>query len=226
MVGGYGAANILQNCTIRVELGEIVVIVGPNGAGKSTAMKALFGMLELNSGNVYLDDKNITHLKPQSRVRLGMGFVPQNQNIFTTMTVLENLEIGAYLRTDNLSHTIDHVFSIFPVLREKKYQVAGELSGGQRQQVAVARALMMEPKVLMLDEPTAGVSPLVMDELFDRILEIRNKGIAVLMVEQNATQALSIADRGYVLVTGENRFSDNADKLLNNPEVQRSFLGG
>ncbi len=226
MVGGYGAANILQSCTITVALGEIVVIVGPNGAGKSTAMKALFGMLELKSGKVCLENEDITHLKPQSRVKLGMGFVPQTQNIFTSMTVLENLEIGAYLRTDDYSQTIEQVFSIFPVLREKKYQVAGELSGGQRQQVAVARALMMKPRVLMLDEPTAGVSPMVMDDLFDRILEIRNNGIAVLMVEQNATQALSIADRGYVLVTGENRFEDNADKLLNNPEVQQSFLGG
>lgn len=226
MTGGYGATDILHGCTIAVELGEIVVIVGPNGAGKSTAMKAVFGMLDLREGSVRLDGDDITRLSPQERVRRGMGFVPQTQNIFTSMTVRENLEMGAYLRGDDYSGTMAQIFDLFPILKEKSRQLAGELSGGQRQQVAVARALMMQPRVLMLDEPTAGVSPIVMDELFDRILEIRNSGIAVLMVEQNAAQALSIADRGYVLVTGENRFSDSGQALLEDAEVRRSFLGG
>jgi branched-chain amino acid transport system ATP-binding protein len=226
MTGGYGGADILHGCTIAVDKGEIAVIVGPNGAGKSTAMKAVFGMLPLRKGHVRLDGRDITHLTPQDRVQAGMGFVPQNGNVFVSLTVQENLEMGAYIRTDDFRPTMDQVFELFPILAEKRRQPAGELSGGQRQQVAVGRALMTEPKVLMLDEPTAGVSPIVMDELFDRILEIAKTGIAILMVEQNAAQALNIADKGYVLVQGENRFTDTGEALLADPEVRRSFLGG
>jgi len=226
MTGGYGGADILHGCTIAVDRGEIAVIVGPNGAGKSTAMKAIFGMLSLREGTVLLDNEDITQLSPQQRVGKGMSFVPQNNNVFATMTVQENLEMGAYLRTDDFSETMQQIYDLFPILHEKKNQPAGELSGGQRQQVAVGRALMTQPSVLMLDEPTAGVSPIVMDELFDRILEIRATGIAILMVEQNARQALMVADKGYVLVTGENRFTDSGQALLENPDVRRSFLGG
>ena len=226
MRGGYGGADILRGCTVSVDKGEIVVIVGPNGAGKSTAMKALFGMVRLREGDVRLGGESIARLTPQDRVKLGMAFVPQSGNVFTTMTVQENLEMGAFLRRDDISGSMERVFDLFPVLEEKRRQTAGELSGGQRQQVAIGRALMTRPEVLMLDEPTAGVSPIVMDELFDRILEIRQAGIAVLMVEQNARQALAIADRGFVLVTGENRHTGSGQALLANPEVRRSFLGG
>ena len=226
MRGGYGGADILRGCTVSVDKGEIVVIVGPNGAGKSTAMKALFGMVRLREGDVRLGGESIARLTPQDRVKLGMAFVPQSGNVFTTMTVQENLEMGAFLRRDDISDSMERVFDLFPVLEEKRRQTAGELSGGQRQQVAIGRALMTRPEVLMLDEPTAGVSPIVMDELFDRILEIRQAGIAVLMVEQNARQALAIADRGFVLVTGENRHTGSGQALLANPEVRRSFLGG
>ncbi len=227
MTGGYGSGpDILHGCTISVEKGQIAVIVGPNGAGKSTAMKAVFGMLNLNGGAVRLNGVDITALSPQDRVKHGMGFVPQTSNIFTSMTVEENLEMGAFIRTDDFRETMEQVYSLFPVLHEKRNQAAGELSGGQRQQVAVGRALMTRPKVLMLDEPTAGVSPIVMDELFDRIIEIKRTGIAILMVEQNARQALNIADRGFVLVTGENRFTDTGEALLANEEVRKSFLGG
>ncbi|MAV47894.1 MAG: ABC transporter ATP-binding protein [Alphaproteobacteria bacterium TMED89] len=224
--GGYGGADILHGCTVGVEKGEIAVIVGPNGAGKSTAMKALLGMLTVREGAVRLDGKDITHLSPQDRVSEGMAFVPQTSNVFAGMTVQENLEMGAYLRRDDISETMEQVFSLFPILGEKRRQLAGELSGGQRQQVAVGRALMTKPSVLMLDEPTAGVSPIVMDELFDRILEVRATGIAVLMVEQNARQALEIADRGYVLVQGENKYTDTGAALLADPDVRKSFLGG
>ena len=226
MTGGYGGVNILRGCNIAVDKGEIAVVVGPNGAGKSTAMKALFGMLNLNEGNVTLGNKDISGLSPQARVKKGMAFVPQTNNVFTSMTVQENLEMGAFLRRDDIFQTMEHVFELFPILRDKRDQATGELSGGQRQQVAVGRALMTNPEVLMLDEPTAGVSPIVMDELFDRILEVKQTGIAILMVEQNARQALNIADTGYVLVTGENRFTDTGTALLANPEVRLSFLGG
>ena len=227
MTGGYGkGADILHNCTVAVNKGEIAVIVGPNGAGKSTAMKAIFGMLDMHTGSVHIDGEDITNLSPQDRVAKGMAFVPQNQNIFTSLSVEENLEMGAFLRNDDISQTMAQVFDLFPILKEKRKQAAGELSGGQRQQVAVGRALMTEPKVLMLDEPTAGVSPIVMDELFDRIIEVARTGISILMVEQNARQALSIADKGYVLVQGENRFTDTGTNLLADPEVRKSFLGG
>lgn len=226
MTGGYGGADILFDCTIGVDQGEIAVVVGPNGAGKSTAMKALLGMLNMREGQVLLNGKDITKLSPQDRVAEGMAFVPQTNNVFAGMTVEENLEMGAFLRRDDIQVTIEEIYDLFPILGEKRAQLAGELSGGQRQQVAVGRAMMTKPSVLMLDEPTAGVSPIVMDELFDRIIEIKRSGIAVLMVEQNARQALSIADKGYVLVTGENRYTDTGAALLADPDVRKSFLGG
>ncbi len=226
MHAGYGASLILNGCSVSVDKGQIAVIVGPNGAGKSTAMKALFGMLPLRKGSVSIDGSDITQLRPEQRVLLGMGYVPQTNNVFPSMTVLENLEMGGFVRRDDLSQTISEIFDLFPILKTKKDQAAGELSGGQRQQVAVARAMMTRPNILMLDEPTAGVSPIVMDELFDRIIDIANTGIAVLMVEQNAKQALQIADMGYVLVQGENKFKDAGTALLNNPEVRQAFLGG
>ena len=226
MTGGYGSVDILHSCTVGVERGEIAVVVGPNGAGKSTAMKAMFGMLALRGGRVIMKGEDITALKPQERVLRGMGFVPQTQNVFPSMTVEENLEMGAFIRRDDVAETMGQVFDLFPILKDKRHQPAGELSGGQRQQVAVGRALMTRPDVLMLDEPTAGVSPIVMDELFDRIIEIARTGIAILMVEQNAKQALAIADKGYVLVQGVNRYTDTGEALLENPDVRRAFLGG
>jgi branched-chain amino acid transport system ATP-binding protein len=226
MTGGYNSTDILQGCTIAVDRGEVAVIVGPNGAGKSTAMKAIFGMLSLRKGCILLDGKDITTFSPPERVRAGMGFVPQVRNVFPSLSVQENLEMGAYIREDDYSQTMEQVFALFPILKEKRHQPAGQLSGGQVQQVAVGRALMTKPEVLLLDEPTAGVSPIVMDELFDRILDVASTGIAILMVEQNARQALNIADRGYVLVQGANSFTDTGEALLANPEVRASFLGG
>ena len=226
MTAGYGGADIIKNCNIQVEEGEIVVLIGPNGAGKSTVMKAMLGMLNLRKGSVKFNNDDITAMLPQDRVNLGIAFVPQTKNVFTGMTVEENLEMGAFLRNDNIQDTINQVYDLFPILSEKRKQYVGELSGGQRQQVAFGRALMTKPSILMLDEPTAGVSPIVMDDLFTRIIEVGKTGVGILMVEQNAKQALSIANRGYVMVNGENRMEGSGEDLLNNPNVRKSFLGG
>ena len=226
MTGGYGdGPDIINSCSINVDKGEIVAILGPNGAGKSTAMKAMLGLLNLKSGSVFIEDQDISKFSPQERVQRGISFVPQTKNVFSELTVRENLEIGGFLRKDDIDVVINQIYELFPILAEKRDQVVGQLSGGQRQQVALGRALMIQPSVLMLDEPTAGVSPIVMDELFEHIVKVKKTGVAIIMVEQNAKQALSISDRGYVLVTGENKFEGSGKELLNDPEVRRSFLG-
>jgi branched-chain amino acid transport system ATP-binding protein len=226
LVGGYGGMDILQGVTLEVDRGQVAVIVGPNGAGKSTAMKAVFGLVRLRSGRVELEGRDITGQAPDRLVAAGLGFVPQERNVFPTLTVEENLDMGAYLRRDGIAEAKETVFGLFPVLREKRRQPAGELSGGQRQMVAMGRALMMQPRLLLLDEPTAGVSPKVMDEILERIQAINAGGVAILMVEQNARAALAIADRGYVLQTGRNRFTGTGAELLADREVAMSFLGG
>ena len=227
MTGGYGdGPDIINSCSINVDKGEIVAILGPNGAGKSTAMKAMLGLLNLKSGSVVIEDQDISKFSPQERVQRGISFVPQTKNVFSELTVRENLEIGGFLRKDDIDIVINQIYELFPILAEKRDQVVGQLSGGQRQQVALGRALMIQPSVLMLDEPTAGVSPIVMDELFDHIIKVKKTNVAILMVEQNAKQALDISDRGYVLVTGENRYSGTGQELLKDPRVRSSFLGG
>lgn len=224
--GGYGGMNILNGVIMTLYANEVGVIVGPNGAGKSTMLKAVFGLLHVNQGEVLLNGQPIHNLPPNKLVERGMGFVPQEKNVFPSLTVKENLEMGAYLKPQNVKRMLEQVYAFFPPLVEKRHQPAGELSGGQRQMVAMGRALMAEPSLLLLDEPTAGLSPLYMNEIFDRVMQINAAGVGILMVEQNAKQALAIADKGFVLAAGQNRFTDTGAALLADPDVAKSFLGG
>ena len=226
LTAGYGQMTILDGVNLALEEGEIGVIVGPNGAGKSTLLKAMFGLVNVTGGAIVLDAEDITRLAPDKFASRRVAFVPQEYNIFPTLTVHENLEMGAYSRRDDFSGLLEHVYDIFPPLKDKRNQTAGELSGGQRQMVAVGRALMIEPRLLLLDEPTAGLSPMFMSEIFDRVIAVNETGVTIVMVEQNAKQALAIASTGFVLANGANAFTDTGRNLLANPEVARSFLGG
>ncbi len=226
VTGGYGEADILHGVSLHVERDEIVVIVGPNGAGKSTAMKAVFGLLKLREGRILFDDRDLTGLRTVDIVKRGICFVPQSENVFPTLTVEENLEMGAFLREGDIAEQKRKVFDLFPPLAEKRKQPAGTLSGGQRQMVAMGRALMLDPKLLLLDEPTAGLSPKFIGQIFDIVRAVRDFGVAILMVEQNAKQALAVADRGYVLATGQNRHEGPGRELLADREVAEMFLGG
>ena len=226
IVAGYGGEPILQGIDLALQAGRIGVIVGPNGAGKSTALKCLFGLISLDQGKVELDGDDITGVPPDKRVGLGIGYVPQEMNIFPSLTVLENFEMGAIIRKDDFSETIEQTFEFFPPLKDKRHQEAGQLSGGQRQMVAIGRALMVEPRLLLLDEPTVGLSPAFVQDIIDRIISIAESGVGILVVEQNARRALEIADTGFVLAGGRNLYTDTGENLLNDPEVARSFLGG
>ena len=226
IICGYENTIIVDGCSFSVKKGDIACIVGPNGAGKSTAMKAIFGLIPIKSGKVIFNNEDITSLNPQERVLKGMSFVPQNNNIFQEMSVEENLEMGAFIHQSSMKENLKNVYNLFPILNEKKSQVAGELSGGQRQQLAVGRALMTNPVLLMLDEPSAGVSPIVMKDLFTKLQAISKMGTSILVVEQNAKQALEISNLGFVLQNGKNKYSDTGKALLQNPEVRISFLGG
>lgn len=226
IVGGYGGAPILNGVDMEIDITDIGVIVGPNGAGKSTTLKAIFGLLQVTSGTVTFDGRDITNAQPDLLVPMGLSFVPQEKNVFTSMSVHENLEMGAFIRTDDFSDTLDYVYDMFPPLKEKRRQPAGELSGGQRQMVAMGRALMSQPKLLLLDEPSAGLSPRYVLEIFEQIVKVNASGVGILMVEQNAKQALGFATRGFVLASGQNSFTGTGRELLDDPEVAKSFLGG
>jgi ABC-type branched-subunit amino acid transport system ATPase component len=226
LVSGYSEVMILNGVSITCADNEIVSIIGPNGAGKSTLMKSIFGLIPVKQGSVAFDGRSITGMRPNQLVKLGMSYVPQEKNVFPSLTVEENLQMGAFIRNDDLTGSIDRVFELFPFIADKRKSVSGTLSGGGRQMLALGRALMLEPRLLLLDEPSAGLAPLVRDEIFEKVMEIRQSGVAILMVEQNAKKALGMSDRGYVLVMGKNRYEDTGEALLANPEVGRLYLGG
>ena len=226
VVAGYGETEILHGVSMSVDQGEVVTIIGPNGCGKSTLMKAIVGLVRVRTGTVCFQERDISGQPPERIVRNGLCYVPQSNNVFPTLTIRENLEMGAFVRNDDHRGRIEEMFQLFPDLAQRPGQRAGSLSGGQRQMLAIARALMLDPVLLLLDEPSAGLSPAMMDHVFERIREINESGVAVLLVEQNAREALNMSDRGYVLVAGENRLEDTGKDLLDNPEVARLYLGG
>jgi ABC-type branched-subunit amino acid transport system ATPase component len=225
LVGGYNEVLILNGVSIQCFDNEIVSIIGPNGAGKSTLMKAIFGLIKIKQGTVAFDEKPITGLKANQLVKLGMSYVPQEKNVFPSLTVEENLQMGAFIRNDGVTSAMERVYDMFPFIAKHRKTISGSLSGGGRQMLALGRALMLDPKLLLLDEPSAGLAPLVRDEIFEKVMEIKQSGVAILMVEQNAKRALEMSDRGYVLVMGKNRFEDTGEALLGNPEIGRLYLG-
>lgn len=226
IVAGYGGVPILKGINLAIEKSDIGVIIGPNGAGKSTCLKAIFGLLEVSAGEVLFNGQEIKNSLPDKLVPMGLSFVPQEKNVFTSLSVQENLEMGAFIRDDDISQTIEEIYQMFPPLREKRNQQAGELSGGQRQMVAMGRALMSKPSLLMLDEPSAGLSPRYVIEIFEQIQKVNASGVGILMVEQNAKQALAFASKGFVLANGTNSFTGSGQELLNDKDVAKSFLGG
>ncbi|AEQ53057.1 ABC transporter ATP-binding protein [Pelagibacterium halotolerans] len=226
IVAGYGGTPILNGVNMAIDASDIGVIVGPNGAGKSTTLKAIFGLLTVTAGTVTFDGQDVTNFEADRLVPMGLSFVPQEHNVFTAMSVHENFEMGAFVRRDDITESLDMVYEMFPDLKAKRRQPAGELSGGQRQMVAMGRALMSRPKLLMLDEPSAGLSPRYMMEIFEQVVKINAAGVGILMVEQNARQALAFATKGFVLTSGQNRFTGTGQELLDDPDVAKSFLGG
>ncbi len=226
VTAGYGETDILSEVSIRVAAGEIVTLIGPNGAGKSTLLKAVVGLVALRRGLIRFAGAELGGLRPNAVAKRGIGYVPQTQNVFPSLTVLENLEMGAYLRAAAVGPALEEVFARFPVLRDRRRQRAGTLSGGERQMVAIGMALMVEPRLLILDEPSAGLAPAAAGALFDKIGAINAAGVSILMVEQNAREALTLSDRGYVLVMGKNRRDGAGPALADDPDVRVTFLGG
>ncbi len=225
VVAGYGEVEILHGVSIAVSEAEIVAVIGPNGAGKSTLLKAIFGLVSVRGGRVELVGRDVTNIAPDRIVQSGMSYVPQTENVFPSLTINENLEMGAYVRRDGLRDRLERVYDLFPDIAPRRAERAGRLSGGQRQMLALARALMLDPKVLLLDEPSASLSPKMVDSIFEKIGDINRGGTAILLVEQNAKEALSFASRAYVLAMGENRFEGKAKEMLDNEEVGKLYLG-
>ena len=228
ITAGYGKMAILHDVTLEVRTGEMVSVIGPNGAGKSTAFKTIVGFLRPTHGRVRFDGQDITGLRPDQVLHRGLAYVPQGRIVFPQMTVLENLEMGAYIERDagRIRHALDRVYSLFPILAQRRGQKAGTMSGGEQQMVAIARALMTTPKLILLDEPSLGLAPKFVSLIFDKLSEMRHAGFTLMVVEQNAARALAVADRGYVLELGRNRFEGGGQALLQDPEVKRLYLGG